>query len=240
MNKKTIILIAIISVISFTASFGTFWIVRNVLNKPLPETASAQQESMNPNQPSADINYDEFVEQATFHDEVSSKLQKLTEDQLRAYIFDIREQMNEQKSRLSFISTREQQLSVTQNVISEDVKELDNLRITLAALVAEIKAEQQKLEKDMLEISQVEKENLVSIAAMYDKMDPTSASKIVTSMCKGPSQSSESSSGMEDAVKILKYMTDRTKAKLLAEVANTEPNLASVLCKRLKLTVEKG
>jgi len=45
-------------------------------------------------------------------------------------------------------------------------------------------------------------------------------------------------SSFDDAVKILHYMTERTKAKLLAEVATSEPALAAALCKRLKHIVE--
>ena len=42
----------------------------------------------------------------------------------------------------------------------------------------------------------------------------------------------------DDAVKILHYMTERTKAKLLAELATSEPVLAADLCQRLKQIVE--
>ena len=45
-------------------------------------------------------------------------------------------------------------------------------------------------------------------------------------------------SSFDDAVKILYYMSERTKAKLLAEVATSEPALAAALCKRLKQIVE--
>jgi hypothetical protein len=46
------------------------------------------------------------------------------------------------------------------------------------------------------------------------------------------------SSSFDDAVKILHYMTERTKAKLLAELATSEPALAAAMCKRLKQIVE--
>jgi flagellar motility protein MotE (MotC chaperone) len=44
---------------------------------------------------------------------------------------------------------------------------------------------------------------------------------------------------MDDAVKILHYMTERTKAKVLAELVTSEPKLAAVLCEKLKQVVEK-
>jgi hypothetical protein len=39
-------------------------------------------------------------------------------------------------------------------------------------------------------------------------------------------------------VKILHYMTERTKAKLLAEMVNSEPKLTAALCERLKQIAE--
>jgi hypothetical protein len=46
--------------------------------------------------------------------------------------------------------------------------------------------------------------------------------------------------GMEDVFKILHYMEDRNKANLLAELSNSEPQLAAVLCQKLKKIVEKN
>ncbi len=79
------------------------------------------------------------------------------------------------------------------------------------------------------------------IAATYDNMDSASASKIVVSMCSSQTQPGEidnQSSGFDEAVKILYYMTDRTKAKLLAELTTSEPKLAAFLTQKLKRIVE--
>jgi flagellar motility protein MotE (MotC chaperone) len=46
------------------------------------------------------------------------------------------------------------------------------------------------------------------------------------------------SSGFEEAVKILYYMTERTKAKLLAELTSPEPKLAAFLTQRLNQIIE--
>ena len=239
MKLKNIILISVISLVSFLASFGAFWFIRSNMQEAQAqeelEMALAQQDQKPMSPAVQDLN-----EQTSDLFDMSQPPSSLTEEQLRTYIFDIREQMAEQKNRLGMIKSKEQQLQQAQETIDQDVKELENLRVELAAMVSEIKTEQQKLQKNILEISAIEKENLVSIAATYDKMDSESASKIVTNMCKLYSQSNTQNSGLDDAVKIIKYMTDRTKAKLLAELANSEPALASALCKRLKYTVEKG
>jgi len=64
-------------------------------------------------------------------------------------------------------------------------------------------------------------------------------------MCKAASTSETQGAeagrligSFDDAVKILHYMTERTKAKLLAEMASSEPALAAVLSQRLKQIVE--
>ena len=75
------------------------------------------------------------------------------------------------------------------------------------------------------------KNNLISIAATYDKMEPEPAGIILASI----SQARDGSS--DDAVKILHYMGDRTKGELLAGLAGSEPELAAYFCKKLKQIV---
>jgi flagellar motility protein MotE (MotC chaperone) len=96
------------------------------------------------------------------------------------------------------------------------------------------------LRKTRVEVEQTEKVNLTAIAAAYDKMDATRASEILKSMAVGQSQSgiAAKNASSEDAVKILHFMQDRTKAKVLAEMAATEPTLAATLCQRLKQVTE--
>ncbi len=126
-------------------------------------------------------------------------------------------------------------------MLKQDIQKLKDLRVELATIIADIKSERDKLLKSRLEIDQTEKDNLVLIAATYDKMDSSSASKIVLSMCSSQTQPGEidnQSSGFDEAVKILYYMTDRTKAKLLAELTTAEPRLAAFLTQKLKRIVE--
>jgi len=70
-----------------------------------------------------------------------------------------------------------------------------------------------------------------------------SASTIMMNMCQAEQQqdikAGKAYSSFDDAVMILHYMTERTKAKLLAELATSEPSLAASLCNRLKQIVER-
>ena len=156
-----------------------------------------------------------------------------------------REKMQEYNDRLQAIAMRERRLQVAHNVLKEDIENLENLRIEVASAITTLKSERDNLLKSRLEINQKEKNNLISIAATYDKMDVTGAGKILASMCK-PQEAGQQKGGdadrktssYDDAVKILHYMTERTKAKLLAELATSEPVLAAGLCQRLKQIVE--
>ena len=170
----------------------------------------------------------------------------MTEQQLKNLVLDVRQKMQEYKDRLQALGVRERRLQLTQDVLKKDIENLNTLRIELASTIANLKSERDKLQKSRLEIDQMEKTNLVSIAATYDKMDVTGASKIMTNMCGSQNTSkiqaveavNAGSSSFDDAVKILHYMTERTKAKLLAELATSEPALAAALCQRLKQIVE--
>jgi len=165
----------------------------------------------------------------------------MTEKQLRNLVFEVREKVQEYDDKLQNLALREQRLQRTQDTLKEDIQNLKNLQIELATIVADIKSERDKLLKTRLEVAQTEKDNLVLIAATYDKMDASSASKILVSMCTSqtqPGKIDSQSRGFDEAVKILYYMTERTTAKLLAELTTGEPRLAAFLTQRLKQIVE--
>jgi flagellar motility protein MotE (MotC chaperone) len=112
------------------------------------------------------------------------------------------------------------------------------MRTELAAAVTDLKNEREQLQKTRVQIEQSEKSNLTAIATAYDKMDPARAGEILTNMVKGQTSGGSRGSNMDDAVKILYHMQDRTKAKVLAELVTTEPALAALFSQRLKQVVE--
>ncbi len=169
----------------------------------------------------------------------------MSEQQLKSLIHDLRTKMQDYEKRLQTLNQREQRLQIAQDVLKQDIEKLNNLQTELASITAGIKSEQEKLLTSKLEINRIEKGNLVLIAGTYDKMDAASASKILANMCTtagsktGQNQSFDSSgAGYDDAVRILYYMTERTKAKLLAELAASEPQLAASLVEKLKRVME--
>lgn len=238
MSKKLIIITALAGLVSFAGAFAVGW-----LTNPTPSAhPDEQHQSATANVGTAVEIPQPVIDVASAAGTVSDSERKtMTEKQLRNLVFEVREKVQEYNDKLQELTLREQRLQRTQDTLKEDIQNLDNLRIELAAIVTDIKSEREKLLKSRLEITRTEKDNLILIAATYDKMDSSSASKILVSMCTSQTQPGvidSQSSGFDEAVKILYYMTERTKAKLLAELTTAEPKLAALLTQKLKRIVE--
>jgi len=237
-SKKLIIITAAAGLASFAGAFVLGW-------RTEPPSESVPHESAQPTLAAVET-VPELPQPAVgmvgaVGTDSDSEKKAMTEKQLKNLVFEVREKMQEYNDKLQNLEVWEQRLQTAQDILKEDVKNLNNLRIELALIVTSLKDERDKLLKSRLEVAQTEKDNLVLIAATYDKMDASSAGKIMISMCTSqtqPDKIDSQGSGFDESVKILYYMTDRTKAKLLAEVTNAEPKLAAFLTQRLKKIVE--
>lgn len=230
MNKKLIIIVAAVGLISFGGMFAFAWLTKPSVKSPDTEELQptpAAEEPIIPELPHPQITTvgtDNIVDR---------KIKKaMTEKQLKSLVYEVREKIQEYGNKLEELKLREQRLQMVQDTLKKDIEQLDNLRIELTSTVSSLKSERDKLLKSKVEIAQEETNNLMSIAAAYDKMDTEAAGRILTSM------SQTQNNNADDAVKILYYMTDRTRAKLLAQLATSEPKLAAYFCKRLKEIVQ--
>lgn len=238
MSKKLIIITASAGLVSFAGAFAMGWFTA-------PSPSGDPGEPIQPEIVSVgavpEIPRPVAVTAGIIGVASDSERKAMTEKQLKNLVFEVREKVQEYADKLQSLTVREQRLQRTQDTLKEDIQNLDNLRIELATIVADIKSERDKLLKTKLEVAQTEKGNLVLLAATYDKMDASSASKILVSMCSSqtqPGKIDSQSRGFDEAVKILYYMTERTTAKLLAELTTGEPRLAAILTQRLKQIVE--
>lgn len=225
MSKKLIIMMAAAGLLSFAGMFVFAWLTKKT---PQPRSPEAAQEA--PDHWQADLKLTlPQIPPAGSDVTVDSQMKiAMKEKQLKSLIYEIREQIQEYNRKLKDLDVREQRQQIAQNTLKTDIEELDNLRVELASTVARLKNEQDKLLKSRVEIAQTEKNNLMSIALTYDRMDATSASKILTNMKQAENAAAD------DAVKILHYMSERTKAKVLASIAETEPETSAYFCQRLK------
>jgi flagellar motility protein MotE (MotC chaperone) len=239
MIKKVILMLAV-GLVSFSGAFIFAWLTHSPPESPPgqseepPVTDGRSQQGLSPSETD--------VAGLVTQDSAPTK-KSMTEQQLKDLIRNVRGKMREYERKLQNLEVQEQRLQVAQEVLREDIGNLNNLRIELASTIAKLRSERDSLLSSRLEIEKSEKVNLVSIAATYDKMDSSSASTILTNMCKDEQEQNieagKAYSSFDDAVKILHYMTERTKAKLLAELATSEPALAASLCNRLKQIVER-
>lgn len=230
MKKKLIILIAA-GLVSFAGMFAFAW-----LTKKTPATTKAEQPASQSQESGQKLSELEALAMVKAEGADSQIKRAMTEKQLKGLVHEIREKIQEYDNKLQGLKVREQRLQTAHNELKKDIEELNNLRIELASTIVGLKEERDRLDKGRIEIAKTEQTNLISIAATYDRMDPASASSILTNMSKTPSGSISSAN---DAIKILHYMGDRTKANLLAELTSSEPALAAYFCQQLKQMVEE-
>jgi flagellar motility protein MotE (MotC chaperone) len=238
-TKKRIMIMAAAGLVSFAGAFGLAWLTKKPPVSPQtePDKQATVGEEIEPNLPLPRI---QIASAAGTADSTTKRT--MTEQQLNSLVYEVREKMQEYNNKLQSLETREQRLQTAQQTLKKEIENLNNLRVELASIVVSLKEERDRLRNSRLEIAKAEQANLTKVAATYDKMDAASASKIVSSMCTSKTQAGRTASDasdMDDAVKILHYMTERTKAKLLAELATSEPKLAAALSNRLRQVVER-
>jgi len=232
-NKKLIIMAAAGGIVSFASAFLTVWLIGRSHSAA---AAGGQQKQETTGQAKATtVNTETGNPVAQTEEAGEEAIKGLSEKQLKSLIFEVREKIREYEGKTKELEVREARLAITQETLKKDIEELSRLKVETAALVANLKEQRNRLLETRAVIEKSEKVNLTSVAATYDKMDSSSASKIISSMCAKQMETGRFQGGaIDDAVKILFYMTERTKAKLLAEMVASEPKLAALLCQRLK------
>jgi len=232
-SKKLLIITAAAGLVSFLGAFGTAWLTKpaSVQGAAPEEPASAAGRVPSPAKTAPTV-----LATALTPADDSANTRAMTEEQLKELIFEVREKIEEYNTKIQSLDKERQRLAIAQQTLQKDVAELNNLRVDLAATVANLRNERDMLQKTRVEVDQAEKANLLAIAAAYDKMDPIRAGEILSNMAMTPSTSGGAArnTNIDDAVKILFFMQDRTKAKVLAELATSEPALAALLCQKLK------
>lgn len=237
MNKKVILITAAAGAFSFAGAFATAW-----FSRPAPAAGASPTEGQaSPQGQAGTMQPPTILTPSALPVGGNDNAMSLTETQLQELIFDVREKITEYNTKLEELEKEKQRFRVAQQTLQSDIKNLNNLRTDLDTSVANLKRERDLLLKTRIEVDQTERSNLVAIAAAYDRMDAARASEILTSMAVGQTQGTGASrsASIDDAVKILYYMQERTKAKVLGELVATEPALAALLSQKLK-TVTGG
>lgn len=231
MSKKLVLITAAAGLVSFAGAFGAAWFTR-----PASVKGASAGESGDPSAQAAALakGRPQTLSPTLTSANDGTNTRAMTEEQLKELIFEVREKIQEYNTKISDLDKDKQRLVIAQQTLQKDIAELNNLRVDLAATVANLRNERDLLQKTRVEVERAEKGNLMAIAAAYDKMDPVRASEILSNMAVAQSQGGARSANLDDAVKILFFMQERTKAKVLAELATSEPALAALFCQKLK------
>ena len=216
---KKIIILAAAGLVSFGVTFGVTWFLKDT-EPVIPQVVEEPQVESETAGIAAGGGGMDFLPGG-------NKLSRgMTEKQLKSLIYDIREKMKEYRFREKELVEQEERIQTARDALQEDIDRLNGLHANLTATIGNLKQERDELERSTVEIAALEARNMQKLASTYDTMDSASSSKIMISMA--------SHNQLQDAVKILYYMTDRTSGKLLAEITNSQPDLASVFSLQLK------
>lgn len=217
MKKIHIIIIFAAGILSFAGMFGITSFVKKSQSEALgavvdEQLAASEVEDGFALKPPAEPSYGGN----------SGGLQKsMLEDQLRNLILVVRETIQDQKSTERDLAAEEKQIQMAHATLLADIDRLSKIHDQMKFTISVLKSREASLDNILLEIETTEKKNLVRIAATYDKMDVTQSSEIMINMA--------SSQQLDDAVKIMYLMSERTAAKLLGEISANKPELASLL-----------
>jgi hypothetical protein len=221
MNKK-ILIMAGVGLISFGGTFG----VTKMLKGPAPAAATETVETESPAEGALQTKEDKVPELKITENPGEEMARGMTEKQMQGLIFDLREKMKEYKLKERQLAEQEERVRVAREGLQEDITRLNQLQAQLTLVYEKIRKQETSLQARQLDISETEKANMQKLAQTYDKMDATQASKVLISMATNQQ--------LPDAVKILYYMSERTSAKVIGEIAGTKPEVASVMSLELK------
>lgn len=213
-GKKLIIVMAVLGVVSFA---GTF-----VLSRWLGGSNSPSDSNKNAKE----------LEEQNPETQALAKIEALTPkgQQLEQLIKEIRKKTLDVRRKSRELNEREKHIRIAREQLNKDAKDLESLRVQLAAPLLRLKEMMEELKRTRVNITKLETASLKRIAKVYEKMDTEKSGKQLMGMC--------ANNQMDDAAKILHFMSTKGKAKVLAEITDTK--LATQLVNKMKKVREEG
>lgn len=225
---KKLLIVFIVTIVSFAATFGAVWFANSKQDVTPQVSAQAQQAGTNP-MTSIGGNTEPVKKLELYNTETA---RSLPERRLQNLIEDARNKVRDVKTREDQLDEYEKQLEMTRESLSGDIERLSQLYEQLSRQILTLKQQKQMLDSRIVEIKQDESERLKQLAAVYDNMDEQSSANLFINMI--------SNSQLDDAAKIVFFMSERKSAKVLAEITNKEPTIARVLCSKIKSIKEES
>jgi chromosome segregation ATPase len=227
MKKTQMILLVLAGIISFASAFGTSWYVKQKKAKAAAEQTQAAAGAAATASAAAAVNAKAATElDFSVFGAAEAAQMGMTERQLQNLILDIRSKLKDYHDRQKELDTEAARIEISRQALQADIERLDALRDKLNLTMTDLQNKQQQLQQSVVEIDSLEKTNFQRLASTYEKMEVSQAGKIMVNMA--------ASNQLQDSVKILYYMSDRSAGKLLAEIAGIRPELATLICSQLK------
>ncbi len=159
------------------------------------------------------------------------KLQNLSpkERELDGLIKEMRREIKAYESKKRDLRMMERRISLAQESLSQQAKNLEDLRIEVATSLTPLKEARAKLERERIRITREEAKNLQQIAGVYEKMQADACAKTIAEMVKSKRENV--------AVGILRAMDDRSTAKVLSEMSDKK--MAADLSEMMKRVREE-
>ena len=151
--------------------------------------------------------------------------EKLTEGLIK----ELRSKLEQIKLRQRKLEERDHRLKIAEAVLKNEVEKLESLRVQLVAPLDRLKQAKKDLDDSRIRVAQEEAANLRVSAGIYDKMSAEESGPIFEGMVANQQ--------LDDAVKILRFMSERTAAKLLGQLSE---DIARQLMEGLKRVQQKG
>lgn len=218
-GKKRIIILAVLGVLSFAASYVVSgWLSGKKAGPALQEPSRQAQQGL--------LEIGEIPTPASVQPVTIS----MKERELDRLAKELRLKISVCNAKQREMEKQQKRIQLAEELLAKHAKELETLRVQLVAPLTRLREAKADLESTRVLIAKREKANLKHTAAIYEKMDTASGSEILAGMCKNKQE--------DDVVKILFYMSERAAAKLLAEIPDKD--IAAGLCQKLKKIQEEG
>ncbi len=193
MNKKTLIILVALALLSFGGSFLASLFLGGGGQKTTPEDAADRDA---PKNVLANLGGG------------SPDALRPNELQLENLIKEFRQKRSEQDALARRLDKREQRLQMAEEQLRKQAQELEDLRIRLVAPLTGLREAQAKLERTRVLIRREEQANLKKNAQTISAMSGEATAKMFARMIE--------SGQAEDVARTLRYMSARAAGKVLA------------------------
>lgn len=214
-RMKKILLLAGLGAVSFGGAMAVSLLTGSKGTQEIPEGAPAQ-----------------LQDAPLFADSTIRKLEKLNapESELQKLTRLVNRQRREIRRQRQRLHQRKQRIDLARQELAAEAERLKQMRTELAAAIPALKQAKAELQAQRIRIAREEKENLRRNALIFERMDTTEAAETLTRMFSDGRQ--------KDVVLTLRYMSEKSAAKVLDEVP--DKGIRAQLFEEMKRIQEEG